>query len=113
MQRFAAGDNLSAGDFFARARELVLRRLRGEGASADGRGGGLESKAGVGGREPAKTEGLLSRGSKRKPDKAPGTDGKAGARHGAEVGPGEFHPDAMRLDRCMAVSICRRGPEAF
>ncbi len=123
VQRFAAGDNPSACDFFARARELVLlRRRRGEGgcsaaagrgADADGRGGGLDAKARVGGREPANTEGLLSRGSKRKPDKAPGTDAKAGAGRRADVGPGEFHPDAMRLDRCIAVSICRRGPEAF
>lgn len=25
----------------------------------------------------------------------------------------EFHPEAMRLDLCVAVSICRQGPEAF
>lgn len=29
------------------------------------------------------------------------------------VGEGEFHPEAMRLDRCTAVAICRQGPDAF
>lgn len=124
VQRFVAGDNVSASRFFAQARELVWQRLK-EQACADSKkgaaaaaaaptgdiGAGFDRTAGSGGWGAGPTDGLPARGkiSKDRENK----ESEVGAGGVAEAPAGEFHPDAMRLDRCMAVSICREGPEAF
>lgn len=120
MQRFVAGDFVSARDFFARARKLVLLRLQEQGSpnlkrrasDTDVNGHSLDYAAGATykARGVALTDFLASPG---KITNAPTKISVEGTWHDAEIATGEFPPDAMRLDRCMAVSICRQGPEAF
>lgn len=119
VQRFEAGEHDAASKFFTRARLLVLQQLHDmdcssetrttvedefdrENGTRDWRSGrpSLGSRAGRG---KAVREGCM----------AAGIDNAAGKRTAAGVDAGEFHPEAMRLDRCTAVAICRRGPEAF
>lgn len=122
VQRFVAGDNASASTLFAQARELVLLRWKEQGCSdskragvappvTGGMGAGFDWTAGSGDRGaglanrfPAR--GKLAKGKKNK-------EFEVGTGDAAERATGEFDPDAMRLDRCMAVCICRDGPEAF
>lgn len=117
VQRFAAGDDPSARDFFAQARKLVLLRVQEQASSnskhrtdVNGRRSFDYCTAGARVRGAALTGGASS---PRKITSAPKKEPVEGARHDAEITTGEFHPDAMRLDRCVAVSICRQGPEAF
>lgn len=115
VQRFVAGDNESARDFFAQARKLVILRLQEQGSS--------DSKEGVsdtdvdghsfGPTVDAKARGAALTDGRKSPAKITNAPKKKGTRHGAETTTGEFHPEAMRLDRCLAVSIYRQGPEAF
>lgn len=119
VQRFAAGEHDAASKFFTRARLLVLQRLDdmncssdtrttvedqfdGESGTRDGRSGRPSLGSGAG-RGKAVSEGCV----------AVGTDNAAGKRIAIGADAGEFHPEAMRLDRCTAVAICRQGPEAF
>lgn len=118
MQRFVAGDDSSARDFFAQARNLVLLRVQ-EQRSSNSRKG--SSDADLDKRRSDPTRGAKARGSavtdgRATPGRitnAPEKNSGEGTSRDAEITTGEFHPDAMRLDRCMAVSICRQGPEAF
>lgn len=106
VQRFVAGDHSSAHDFFARARKLVLLRQQEQGSATsregasdnDGNGHSFDCKGGA---------------SRGRITNTPTKNSVEGTRHDAEIAAGEFNPDAMRLDRCMAASICRQGPAAF
>lgn len=100
VQRFVAGDISSARDFFARARELVLLRSQEQGSS-NSKGGACD----------ARVDGFSL--DDTADDKASGAALAEGLGNPGKVTTGEFDPDAMRLDRCVAVSICRQGPEAF
>eukprot|EP00903_Cladosiphon_okamuranus_P006591 g6439.t1 len=115
LQRFVAGDDSSAQDFFAQARKLVLLRVQ-EQRSWNTKTGA--SDAHVDGCRVAPTRDAKARGAPggRTPGtiaNAPNKNSGEGTSRDAETMAGEFHPDAMRLDRCMVVSICRQGPEAF
>lgn len=119
VQRFAAGEHDAASKFFAEARALVLQRLRGTNCSNEtgtsdeyhvdweselrGERNGRSPPGSDAGRGKAAREGCAVAGI---------DNGSGGCTTvGSDVG--EFHPEAMRLDRCAAVAICRRGPEAF
>lgn len=113
MQRFVAGDDSSARDFFARARKLVLLRLQEQRSSnlKEGASGhSLDYTAAAKARRAVLTDDLDTPG---KITNAPTNNSVGCSWRNAEITTGEFHPDAMRLDRCMAVAICRQGPEAF
>lgn len=123
VQRFVAGDYSSASEFFAQARELVVLRLRdrdcsnskGETVAAAAPSGsrrGIGRAAGGGSRRKAPTDTIPGGDKKAALSRKNPCDTSAGDLESAAT-PGEFHPDAMRLDRCMAVSICVQGPEAF
>ncbi|CAM9282487.1 unnamed protein product, partial [Ectocarpus sp. 4 AP-2014] len=122
VQRFVAGDYSSSSEFFAQARELVMLRLRdqdclkskGETVAADPSGSrrGVGRVAGGGGRKQAPKDTIPGGDKKAALSRKEPCDSSAVDLGGAAT-PGEFHPDAMRLDRCMAVSICLQGPEAF
>eukprot|EP00752_Nemacystus_decipiens_P004020 g3682.t2 len=117
VQRFVAGDDSSARDFFAQARRLVLLRVQ-EQASSNSKDGACDPGVhgrGFGYTSGAKARGAASTGDVATPESIENVPKKpvGGTSHEAETRTGEFHPDAMRLDRCMAVSICRQGPEAF
>lgn len=112
VERFVAGDHVSSVTFFAQARELVLLRLKEQGCSDSKRTvtaaaatvgieTGFDWTAGSGDLGAGLTDGFRARGDFFK------------GRNSKESKAGEFHPDAMRLDRCMAVAICREGPDAF
>ncbi|CAM9388394.1 unnamed protein product, partial [Ectocarpus sp. 13 AM-2016] len=122
VQRFVAGDYSSASEFFAQARELVMLRPRDrdcskskgktDAACPSGSRRGVCRVAGGGGRRQAPTDTIPGGDKKAASSRKDPRDSSAGDLGGA-ARPGEFHPDAMRLDRCMAVSICLQGPEAF
>ncbi|CAM9364932.1 unnamed protein product, partial [Ectocarpus fasciculatus] len=120
VQRFVAGDYSSASEFFAQARELVMLRLRdqdcwtskGETIAAGPSGSRRGVGWGGGGWGQGPTGTILDGDERVARSRKEPCDSSAGDVGGADT-PGEFHPDAMRLDRCMAVSICRQGPEAF
>lgn len=119
VQRFAAGEHDAASKFFTRARVLVLQRKNDTNCSSetgrtvedrfdresgphDGRNG-RSSLGSSAGRSKDVRDGCM----------AVGTGNGAGTPSAGGADTGEFHPDAMRLDRCTAVAICRRGTEAF
>lgn len=122
VYRFAAGQHASAGNAFARARALVVEQQQqswndrthfnafalGNDAGADGMvlsAGDLLSTI----RKTSIRAAALRRVASDK-DSRRGQDEAAAVVTAKAV---EFHPEAMRLDRCTAVAICRQGPEAF
>ncbi|CAM9242923.1 unnamed protein product [Scytosiphon promiscuus] len=114
VQRFVEGDNASALDFFAQARALLLLQLRGQ-ACSQSEGGVVAADAsgsgnGFDGSGRGDVEGLVSTHTI---PAAKTLNAEPDSPHFAGASAREFHPDAMRLDRCMAVAICRQGPEAF
>ncbi|CAM9418276.1 unnamed protein product, partial [Hapterophycus canaliculatus] len=118
VQRFVERDNSSALRFFAQARALLVLQLRKQAlpeskwdlaaANASGNGNKLDwmgrNKEQVMVSTDVPVEEITTVKALYK------EFGSAGL---AQAVSGEFHPDAMRLDRCMAVAICRQGPEAF
>ncbi|CAM9421771.1 unnamed protein product [Laminaria digitata] len=126
VQRFTAGDHSSASKFFTRARKLVLQRLKdhhqecsckekGASPAAEDEACDSRGRAGDGGRcapptaaHPVRSE--VGQAIDRSLALASNVGGKPDEDDAAT---GEFHPEAMRLDRCMAVAVCRRGPAAF
>lgn len=119
VQRFVSGNNASARDFFARARELVLRRQPEQGSLKLREGasdGGVKNGHKFGRADHGKARQAVSTDDLSTPGNFPNVPTKTpaeGAWRDTDITTGEFHPDAMRLDRCAAVSICRQGPEAF
>lgn len=122
VQRFTAGDHSSAADFFAQARELVLQRLKGQKRSSRKGGVPAADPEAFHSRGRARSEGRSSAvaaahplGSKVRPEveRPVGLGSNVGGETDGEGQAGEFHPEAMRLDQCMAVAICRQGPAAF
>lgn len=134
VQKFVAEEHEAAREFFARARTLVLRSAQkypthnrggngitiGEynGKKDDGNEDSSVSKLGRRDRLQGKSGAETTRTVRGDLD----TEGVGMAadvhclngQHGVVGEPlEEFHPEAMRLDLCAAVSICRQGPEAF
>ena len=135
VQKFVAEEHESAREFFMKARALVLRRVneyseRPEGSrdvagndkGSSGLGDGFSSKA-CGrryrdrpncGSEIARSPHSGSASQTRMFARtAAGVSCADGVREVFEPVHDEFSPDAMRLDLCAAVAICRQGPEAF
>ena len=122
VQRFTAGDHSSAGEFFARARKLVLHRLkdqeclsrRGRSLADDDEVFDSWGRAEDGGRCALLAAAHPVRSKVRHAtDRSVALSSKANGSTNGDAATGEFHPEAMRLDRCMAVAICRQGPAAF
>lgn len=122
VQRFAAGDHSSAAEFFARARNLVLQRVKdqecssrkGAAPAADGKAFDSRGRAGGGGRGAPLTAARPARSEARHViDRSVALASNVGGKPDGSATMGEFHPEAMRLDRCMAVAICQQGPAAF
>ena len=121
VQRFTAGDHSSAAEFFARARKLVLQRLEDQKCSrkgvfpaADNEAFDSRGRAGDGGRRaPVTTAHPVHSEIRDVMDRSVASASNVGGKTDGGAAMAEFHPEAMRLDRCMAVAICRQGPAAF
>lgn len=129
MQRFVSGSYAESAQFFSKARALVLDRVASthkehQSTVLDGcanidktNGSGTQSISRAEIRPPAIDDGYLigkgvaGTGSGRA--KLEVTQAKETISEGYAAGNVEFDSEAMRLDRCAAVAICRQGPEAF
>lgn len=122
VQRFVAKEHASAAEFFAQARALVCTSQEISTTSTDSDCDGFNQRGGAE-RRGRRGEKLAVARPTLDNDKAMTREGSiaaaamasngVGGNDRADIATGEFHPQAMRLDRCMAVAICRQGPGAF
>lgn len=134
VQKFVAEKREAAREFFALARTLVLRSAnkypqhnRGGNGTPIGNNGGEEdngdedgsvSKLGRWDRLRKESGAEITRtvrsdfGTERV-GMAAGAHCLRGEHGDVDEPHEEFHPEAMRLDLCAAISICRQGPDAF
>lgn len=110
-----------AAEFFARARKLVLQRLedqecssrKGGSPTADVEAFNSRGRAGGGRCAPLTTAHPVHGEVRDAMDRSVASASNVGGETDGRATMAEFHPEAMRLDRCMAVAICRQGPAAF
>lgn len=116
VQQFVSGKYGDAAAFFTRARKLLVQRLEGSRAARrEGFAHGRNNQEDYSGDDNGLTVQDSFKGfvvaheaHERQVDRAQAKMFDVNV----EL-PTEFHSEAMRLDRCASVAICRQGPEAF
>lgn len=101
LQRFMAGEHAESAEMFSRARgrEVLQQKQRRNLLLGQGDGHRVDRLG------QSKTQ--SSGGTMEADNVRGGTEAKS------VMDDGGFSSEAMRLDRCAAVAICRQGPEAF